>query len=322
MEITTFKKDYLPDMAALFVQNFKNLRLIVPILPDRMEDTDCVVSRLEGLADVCPGVVALEGGNLLGYMGWFLVDHFRGTGRKCAFCTEWAHGAVEEAKPEIYRAMYRVAAAYWADSGCHVHGLTLVAHDFQAEKVWFWHGFGMAVVDAIRSTQPLETELPTDVCVRKATLNDVEALWEMEVEHWRHYLQPPVLMEAYQPADPTTLAHFLSEPQNSIWLAMDGDTYMGYLRFEANHSDSAAIVVAPDGIANTGAYVRPQYRGRRVAAAILDAVLRDYANRGFKRCSVDFESFNPEAASFWLKYFDPVCFSLLRVPERQPQQRP
>src|SRR6185369_15131341 len=98
----------------------------------------------------CPGVVALNGSKLVGYMGWYLVDHFRGTERKCAFCTEWGHGAIEEAKPEIYRAMYRVAAQYWSDSGCDAHGLTLLAHDRQAQEVWFWNGFGLTVVDAIR----------------------------------------------------------------------------------------------------------------------------------------------------------------------------
>jgi ribosomal protein S18 acetylase RimI-like enzyme len=139
------------------------------------------------------------------------------------------------------------------------------------------------------------------------------------VEHAQHYRQPPVLMEAYHPADSHALAQFLGRPQNSIWLAMDGENYMGYLRFEVNNTDSAAIVAAPDRIANTGAYIRPQYRGRKAAVSVLNAALRSYADQGFRRCSVDFESFNPEAVSFWLRYFEPVCFSLLRVPERQTQ---
>lgn len=320
MEVTTFKKDYLPDMAGMFVQNFKKLRSAVPALPGLMEDTDRVISMLVELSDACPGVVALEGGKLLGYMGWFIVDHFRETERKGAYCPEWGHGAVEEAKPQIYRAMYRMAAKYWADSGCHTHALTLLAHDRQAEKVWFWNGFGLTVVDAIRSTHPLEGVLPGDICVRKAALDDVEALQVMELEHWQHYRQPPILMEAYHPADADTLTHFISEPQNSIWLARDANDYMGYLRFDANMSD--AVAAAPDRIANTGAYIRPQYRGRNAATAMLDAALRDYADQDYRRCSVDFESFNPEAVSFWLRYFEPVCFSLIRIPERQMQGPP
>ncbi|MBZ0288695.1 MAG: GNAT family N-acetyltransferase, partial [Anaerolineae bacterium] len=213
---------------------------------------------------------------------------------------------------------YRAAAQIWWDNGVQVHGLALLAHDSAAQNVWFWNGFGLTVVDAIRSTDPLGIALPTDFAVRKATLDDIDVLAEMEVEHARHYTEPPVLMDVYKPADAAALAEFLSVPQNAIWLALDGKNYMGYLRFMADNEDSAAIVVAPDRIANTGAYIRPQYRGRKAAPAVLDTALRDYAAQGFKRCSVDFESFNPEAAVFWMRYFQPVCYSVTRIPERQP----
>ncbi len=103
---------------------------------------------------------------------------------------------------------------------------------------------------------------------------------------------------------------------NSFWLALDGDTAIGFIGFESNSFGAANIVDAPDKIAITGTYVRPQYRGRQIAGAMLDAALRDYAATGFGRCAVDFEAFNPEAAAFWLKYFDTVCLSVTRVPEQ------
>lgn len=303
-------------MAALFIENYRGLRTAVPILPDLMAEPERVVGMLSGLAEVCPGVVAMEDGRVLGYMGWYLVDHFRETERKAAFCPEWAHGAVEDAKPRVYRALYRAAAESWTENACQVHGLTLLAYDQQAEKIWFWNGFGLTVVDAIRPTEPLGETLPGDVHVRKAAVDDLKLVETLEREHWAHYSAPPVLMQASHPDDAEALAALLAEPQNSIWLAMGKHEAMGYMRFEVNNSDCAAIVEAPDRVSNTAAYVRPQYRGRKAAAAMLDAALRDYAAQGFARCSVDFESFNPEAASFWMKYFEPVAYSVLRVPER------
>jgi GNAT superfamily N-acetyltransferase len=304
-------------MAEMFIQNFKQLRSTVPVLPNLMEETDHVIGMLSRLFDHCPGVLAAEGGKLLGYMGWVVVDHFRGTERKGAYCPEWGHGAVEDAKTQIYRAMYRAAAGYWAEDACQVHALTLLSHDRQAENVWFWNGFGLTVVDAIRSTAPLGCAVPADIRIRKATVDDIEALARMELEHWQHYQQPPVLMEAYVAIDAAAVTQFLGESGNTIWLAMDGENHMGYLRFEVNNEDRVAVVIAPDQVSNTGAYIRPLYRGRRAAAALLDAALHEYANQGFRRCAVDFESFNPEAAVFWMRYFDPVCYSVLRVPERQ-----
>jgi hypothetical protein len=35
-------------------------------------------------------------------------------------------------------------------------------------------------------------------------------------------------------------------------------------------------------------------------------------------CAVNFESFNPEAATFWMRYFEPVGLSVMRVPENLP----
>lgn len=317
VEITTFKKDYLPDMAGIFIHNFKQLRSSVPTVPNLMEEPDRVIDRLSRLFDRCPGVVALAGGTVLGYMGWLIADHFRGTERKGAYCPEWGHGAIQETRPQVYRAMYRAASQVWAESGFQVHALTLLAHDRPAEKVWFWNGFGLTVVDAIRSTCPLGGNSSSDIYIRKATQDDIETLAQMEIEHGEHFRQPPVLMEAYKPVDAAGLSRFLDEPGNSIWLAMDGKNVMGYLRFETNNDDCVAVVRAPDNISNTGAYIRPAYRGRGAAAATLDAALRDYASQGFRRCSVDFESFNPEAAGFWIRYFEPVAYSVLRVPERE-----
>ena len=71
IEITTFKKDYVPDMARLFVQNYRKLRLTVPILPEVMENTERITQMLTELSETCPGVVALNGSKLVGFLGLF-----------------------------------------------------------------------------------------------------------------------------------------------------------------------------------------------------------------------------------------------------------
>jgi GNAT superfamily N-acetyltransferase len=315
METVPFRKEYLPEAAAIFTQNFKGLRQRVTILPDGLEDVPHVAGMLDSLFNACPGVAALEQGKLAGYMGWFLVDHFRETDRKGAYCPEWAHAAMEESKPAIYRAMYRAASAQWAAAGCQVHAITLLAHDQAALQVWFWNGFGLTVVDAVRPLDPLGITSPTGFSVRKASAADAEILSRLDAEHCQHYTQPPVFMVAQESSDAAAFAQFLGAPHNSVWLAVQGSDPMGFIRFQAHSFGAADTVNADTTIAITGAYTRPAYRGRGAAAALLDAALRDYAGQGFARCSVDFESFNPEAASFWMKYFTPVCLSVIRVPE-------
>jgi ribosomal protein S18 acetylase RimI-like enzyme len=321
MKICAFHYDYASEAAALFVQSYQKQRLATPILPGKMEDPAQVSAMLGRLVRDCPGVIALEGDRLVGYMGWLFVDRFRGTDRKGAYVPEWGHACVEDGKAKIERALYRAAAQHWAAAGCQVHAISLLAHDHVAEKVWFWNGFGLTVVDAVRPMCPLNVPYSTGLHIRKATSDDAQALAELDVEHWTHYARSPIFMPSQAGQDAAEHVAFLSRPKNSIWLALDGDVPVGFMRYEGYDFDGVAIVESDDAVSITGAYVRPAYRGRRLAVALLDAALRDYQARGLTFCAVNFESFNPEAAAFWMQYFEPVCLSLVRVPEALGTQK-
>jgi len=318
MQIHTFNKGFIPEAARLFIQSYQKQRQATPLLPALMEDPGRVETMLADLMDSCPGVAAVEDGQLVGYMGWFLAKEFRGTDRKGAYVPEWGHACTEKNKTNIYRAMYRLAADEWSQAGCQVHALTLLAHDQAAEQVWFWNGFGLTVVDGIRAMSPLGVPCETDLHIRKATAQDANALVELDAEHWTHYTQSPVFMPPHGGRDAAGNVEFLSRPKNSVWLAWDRDVLVGFIRYEGYDFDGCAIVESEEGVTITGAYVRPAYRGRKAAVALLDAALRDYQAQGLKYCAMNFESFNPEAATFWMKYFEPVCYSVLRVPEYIP----
>lgn len=324
MNIQPLSKDYIPNAAALFVGNYQKLRRNVPELPDRLENPAQVAVLLEKMLEHSTILAALEGPRLLGYLGWWLVDGFRETQRKAGYAPEWAHGTVEENRPGIYRALYRAASAAWLAAGCHAHAITLLAHDESAIQTWFWNGFGLTVIDALRPAKSLYAEkkrpaIAAGYALRKAGVDDAPALAELEAEHVRHYAQPPLLMVPMAPYSREEYAAFLRDPANCAWLALQGKTPAGYLRFETRGHGASEIVFGEGSIANTGAFVRPAHRGSGLAPALLDAALADFAAQGFQRCSVDFESFNPEAVAFWTRYFTPVCFSAVRVPEREPR---
>lgn len=316
MEIVPFRSEYIPAAAALFVENLKRLRESVPALSDRLTDPQRVDERLRGLLDAGPAVMALDQGKLTGYLGGYLIEHFRDTERKSSYCPEWGHAVQEDGKAAIIRALYREAAARWTEAGCQAHAVSLLAHDSVIEKTWFWQGFGLLVVDAVRLLTPVDAPSPAGITIRKATAADVDLLAQLDAEHWRHYEQPPILMVAHTSNDAAAYAAFLSEPVNSVWLAMKEGRAAGMIQYMSENFGAADIVSGKTNVAITGAYVRPEYRGQKIAIALLNAAFEDYARQGMDRCSVDFESTNPEAASFWMKYFEPVCLSVMRVPEK------
>ncbi len=315
MMIIHFEHESVNEAAALFGQIYRRQRLTVPDLPDTMAHAEHVVNRLTQLLQVSSGVAAVENGRLLGYLAWYLVPNFRGTSRLGAYVPEWGHAVVAEGKTAVYRALYRAAAAQWSAAGCQVHAITLLAQDREAEQIWFWQGFGLTVVDAVRPVRPLGTTPQTALHIRQATQADAAALTALDAEHWQHYTQPPILMTARAGLDAAGNAAFVSRPNNGVWLAYDGDQLAGFIRCDGYDCDSVAIVESERTVTITGAYVRPAYRGQQAAAALLDAALCHYQARSFTCCALNFESFNPEATAFWLNYFEPVCYSLLRVPE-------
>jgi GNAT superfamily N-acetyltransferase len=311
MQIVPFSARNIPEAAQWFVASLEALRREVPALSDQMCALPVVAERLAGIE----GVAAIEDGRLVGYLlSWYPIERFRGAERAGAFVPEWAHGAVGPDRGAIYRALYRVASAQWAEAGCDVHAVSVLAHDRVAVDAWFWNGFGLTVVDGVRAMQPIGAHPPVGYGVRPAERSDIPALVVLDREHWQHYVKPPVFMAPHESRSADEWDAFLTWPGNTVWLAEDASGPFGFIRFDRQF-DGADILTTETGIFISGAYVRPAYRGRGAAAAILDAALRRYAAQGFTCCTLDFEAFNPEAASFWMRYFTPVSYGLLRVPE-------
>jgi GNAT superfamily N-acetyltransferase len=217
--------------------------------------------------------------------------------------------------------LYRAASAQWAAAGYQIHAVTLLSSEAAAREAWFWSGFGLTVVDAVRPMDLLGVPTPDGIQVWKAREADVPAVAALETQHWRHYPEAPIFMVPTVPPDPASIAAVIQSERGGYWVAGRDGAILALMRFEPSSEGAAAIVAAEDSIAITAAYVRPDARGLGLAAALLNAGLAHYRRLGFARCTVDFESLNPEASAFWLRYFQPVCLSVTRVPEWVPPTR-
>jgi GNAT superfamily N-acetyltransferase len=311
--ITVLQPEHYPDAAALFAANYAQLSARIPELPARSADPAATIERLGWMTG--RALAALEEDRLAGYLAWWQSADFRRSGRRGAYVPEWGHGTLPERRTEIYRALYRAAATEWAAAGNAVHAISILAHDDAARETWFWNGFGLAVVDAARPVAPLDPPVSTPLTIRRATANDAEAISALDAEHVRHYAAPPVFMAPAKADDPAFFRDFISRPKNSIWLALADDEPAGFMRFNGEEFDGVAMLESDSAAFCDGLYVRPAYRGRRAAPAMLQAALEHYASLGLAALYTNFESFNPEAAAFWPRHFRPVCYSLMRMPE-------
>jgi ribosomal protein S18 acetylase RimI-like enzyme len=315
IKVIPFEHEYVPAAAELFRRGLKRLRRLTTNLSPVLDDEAALHPRLESLVRRGSALCAVHEGEIAGYFGWIVIDDFRDTGRRAGLSLEWMHAVDEGLEMPVYNALYRRAALAWQESGVQIHAVSLLAGSPASEQAWFWNGFGLAVVDAVRSTRSIEAPVPDKFILRLAERADAAWLCELEAEHFQHYAAPPVLMPLRRSSSLDEMDEFLNKAGNRIWLAEKNGAAAAYLQFQDESHGAAEVVQSSDNTAITGAYTRPQQRGLGLAPALLDAGLKDAAQRGFKRCSVDFETFNPEAAAFWMHYFTPVCFSLLRVPE-------
>lgn len=321
MQIISLQPKHIEAAAELFAAQYRRLRRAAPILPERMQDPAPTAARLAELLARSAGLAAVEDGRLAGYMAWWVIDNFRETSRRAAYVPVWAHASAQGVERAATAALHHAACTAWHRAGCRAFAATLLTDDPLIYSFWFWNNYGALVVDAVRPAAPLSLPAKPGVSVRMAAPADAALMAALEAEHWRHYSQPPVLMMASHPAGVEECAALIADPANRVWLAFDGMEPVGYIRCEGSSEGAAEVMEDAPGrtTAITGAYVRPQFRGRGAAPAMIDAAAREFAARGGVRMAVDFESFNPEASTLWMKYFTPACISVIRYPEKSPE---
>jgi hypothetical protein len=205
-----FAEKYLEDAATLFVSNYKSLREKYPILPEEYENREVIIPLIKNLLGETKGVVALRKSMLAGYVIGFRIPYFKGTSYGI-FCPEWGHSATEEMKTEIYNQMYREISRHWVANGCFTHSFSFLAHEKEVIDNFFWNGFGLLVIDAIRSLDTIGRDFPSYVRIRPAEPGDADVIIRLENELNRHLASPPIFLSIDEQVNTDELKKELSE---------------------------------------------------------------------------------------------------------------
>jgi len=322
MDVVPLAPAHLEPGARLFVERYRQAREAVPALPVRHETTDGVLRLLGDLAGRAPGVVALEDGQVRGYLLGLPIQSFFGN-QKGALVPIWGHAAVGDGRGRLYRAMYAGLAAKWVDAGYLNQAITVYADDSDARDAFFWNCFGLQAVDALRPTTAVSADSPPGIQVRRGTSADAAAVVPLSEGLYRHVASSPILFPLFSLPSVDRWAEWLAKEDHVLWLAFAREEAVGYIRFEPPTYDVSYVVHDPLTIAISGAFVHPEWRRRGVAEGVLSRAVAWAREAGYERVSVDFEAANQLACGFWLQHFHPVCHSLLRkVDERILWARP
>jgi len=315
LETVPLRNDHLEDAAALVTARYRALREHAPSLPSRYEDVSSILTPLRDLAGRAPGVVAMRDGRLVGFLLGTVISEFRG--KRSVYSPEWANAADAEDSRKIYREMYACLSARWVAEGCFIHLVTLLTHDRQAIDAWHWLGFGLAAVDAICDLTPVQG-IMADVVIRRAGLEDIEQAMALSRALERHLATAPIfLIIPEETLEKEFHEQWLANSAHALWLAYRGGEAVACIGLEPSNPKACYIIRDEKTASITSAFTTESERNQGIATALLNHSLNWARSVGYERCAVDFEPQNITAVRFWLRHFQPVCYSLIRhVDER------
>jgi len=306
MRILPFAAEHIEQAAQLALSNYQAKRRHVPVLPPVSVWPD-----LSGFAANGMGVAAFEGEEMLGFLCAVspFGNAFRSTDAVGVFSPMHANGAIEKGRARIYARMVQEAGELWAEAGASSHGMCLYAHDLKGQQQLFRYGYGLRCVDAIRGMDAIDVR-PCDgfsVC----ELTEDECTRVLPLVH---------LLDTHMTASPTfmlrpsaTEALFLediAQSRSRLFAAQIDGEIVAFIR--AQPEGETFICDTPGYLHITGAFCLPAYRGRGVYQGLFNHLVRTLQAEGYTRLGVDFESINPAAYGFWLKYFDAYTYGLVR----------
>ncbi|MFN2195680.1 MAG: GNAT family N-acetyltransferase [Anaerolineales bacterium] len=309
LKVTSLKEAHLEDAARLVSNRYKLLREQESRLPHRYTEVDNLYPLLQAILNASGvGSAAIQGDRLVGFLTGWQLPAFRG--QRSIYSPEWANAAEIEDSQRIYEALYSQLAAVWVADKYVAHYISLFPNDAKALSAWHWMGFGMIAVDAIRSLEPIQRHA-VDVHIRRAALQDIEQVIELDEALWQYAQGTPIFL-LWKKRDRSYFVDWLQDSNKTVWLAERNGEPVSFIRLGPADDDVSTIIYDEQTTSIYGAFTREAVRGDGIATALLDHALRSARASGYERCAVSFEPMNLIGTRFWLKYFNPVCFSVVR----------
>ena len=211
--------------------------------------------------------------------------------------------------------MYGHLSARWVADGCFTHLVSMFSHDREGIEGWQWLGFGLCAVDGVRESGSVIDDV-AEVEIRRASAEEAGEVTALDRALARHMAAAPTFW-IHEPQD---YAKWVREPGNAAWLAYERGVAVGYMALEPGDSCECQFLQDEKTVNIVGAFTQEHARGRGIATALLNRSLEWAKGQGYARCAVDFESMNTLAARFWMRWFEPVSFSLMRCIDSRASQ--
>jgi GNAT superfamily N-acetyltransferase len=289
-EILPFADEHLGAAARLLAERHARHRAAEPLLPGDADFRAHIVQERDEL----PGVVALAGTELVGYLVGRRKEDRIGP-------HVWSHIAGHAVgEPELLRDLYAAVAGTWVDAGLTRH-FVFAPNLPELVEPWFRLSFGASAALAARETAP-EPAVDAGAVIRDSTPEDALAAAKLERSMTESMVSSPSFSR-HEPDEesaivdewadtwdrPETYHHFVAE--------RDGDV-VGHLLLYRRPPD---LRVPADSIDLAQASTRPSERGSGVGVELTNHALRWAYDHGYPTMVTDWRMTNLLASRFWPK---------------------
>lgn len=311
MTIEPFREKHIIDAVKLFKVNFSNLRDSFTYLPNKFENLDFISKKLKDITSENPSFVALESNKIVGYMtGYSNISELKGsfTG---SYTPEWAHSAITDGYRNIYEELYRTLSGIWSNQNNYTHIISFLKNVDLIETLSML-GFGMQVIDAVRTLNPIIEDPSANYTIEQANKTHIAQLKEMQQLIDNHLESPPIFLkrDIFEMDDQQIINEFIANDKITL-IAKKEDEIISCIRGTKNDGNISLIQDKGTFAINFG-YTKKEYRNTGISAHLLNEIILQAKKEGATFCSVDFESQNIEGRNFWLKYFQPIVYSMMR----------
>lgn len=304
MIIVDFKAKHIDEAAALAYENYMEEREVCRDLPLVKAIPDLTEFAENGL-----GVSAFENDRMTGFLCCNNPrENAFNSAARGVFSPIHAHGAVSENREMVYKLMYQAAAEKWVSQKIAYHSIGIYAHDIKALTALFNYGFGARCADAVRTAESLGCTYPSGIDFRELKLYERDRVNSLRKSLAEHMGKSPCFM--YLPPQEVEKLMEKDDGDTRIFAALKDREIIAF----AEIADGAEnFITETESMKNIcGAYCQAEYRGKGIYQALIDFTAVSLQSEGYSTLGVDFESFNPTADRFWIKYFQIYTRGLTR----------
>jgi GNAT superfamily N-acetyltransferase len=185
-----------------------------------------------------------------------------------------------------------------------------ISSDVTALRDWHWLGFGLISVDALHGLDPIQG-YAENVTIRRAELLDLEHVMELHEDLWQNHKDTPIF-HISEKRDRAYYEEWLGNPYKVVWLAYLNDEPVVFMSLGPADDAVCTIIYDEKTTIIYAAFTNEKVRKKGIATALPDHAVKTAQVLGYERCAISFKPMNLLAMCFWLKYFTPVCLTIVR----------